>query len=198
MGGSGSGKWYRWNKKVGVEDSFRIDVRAWQRQGLLGSARSFSCHWSRAGGETLALINVRTELTHVVLVYQVRQPDGEWLTVEEPIQIVQTPCNYGGTRPWFICPERSCGRRTATLFFTKRIRCRRCCKLSYASQRESSAGRGLRRAQHIRMRFGGGPSLLELFPAKPKRMRWATYDGLRAEAQKAEMEYFAFMQKLLD
>jgi len=39
---------------------------------------------------------------------------------------------------------------------------------------------------------------LERFPDKPKGMRWATYDGLIAEAQKAEMEYFAFMQKLLD
>jgi len=198
MGGSGSGRWYRGLKKPVVEDSFRIDGRAWQRQGLLGSARSFSCHWSRARGETLALINVRTELTRVVLTYQVRQPGGEWLTVEEPIQIVQTPCRYGGTRPWFICPERSCGRRTATLFFTERIRCRRCCKLSYGSQRESSAGRGLRRVQNIRRRLGGGPSLLERFPDKPKGMRWATYDGLIAEAQKAEMEYFAFMQKLLD
>jgi len=128
--------------------------------------------------------------------YRVQQPGGEWQDVEEPIQIVQTACNFGGTRPWFICPEPSCGRRTAILFITERnFRCRRCCNLSYGSQRESRADRALRRVQNIRVRLGGGRSLLERFPEKPRGMRWGTYDGLREEAQRAEMEFLVPMQK---
>jgi hypothetical protein len=197
MGGSGSGKWCRWSKKAVVEGSLRIDVRTWQRQHFLDSTGYFACNWSNSGGETLASISVRSGPTLVVLMYRVQQRGGEWQDVEEPIQIVQTPCNYGGTRPWFICPEPSCGRRIAMLFITERnFRCRRCCKLSYGSQRESSAGRGLRRVQNIRGRLGGGPSLLERFPDKPKGMRWATYDGLIAEAQRAQMEFLAPMQKM--
>jgi hypothetical protein len=148
------------------------------------SIRPVISNWWSLGGETLASISVRSGPTQVVLMYRVQQPGGEWLSVEEPTQIARTPCN----RPWFVCPEPSCGRRTAILFITERnFRCRRCCKLSYGSQRESRADRGLRRVQNIRRRLGGGPSLLERFPDKPKGMRWATYDGLREEAQRAEM-----------
>ena len=197
MGGPGSGKWCRWSKKAVVEGSFRIDIRAWQRQHLLDSTSYFACNWSNSGGEKQASISVRSGPTQVVLTYRVQQRGGEWQDVEEPIQIVQTACNFGGTRPWFICPEPSCGRRTAILFITERnFRCRRCCNLSYGSQRESRADRGLRRVQNIRMRLGGGPSLLDRFPDKPRGMRWSTYTGLRERAEKAEMEFLAPMQKL--
>ena len=48
------------------------------------------------------------------------------------------------------------------------------------------------------MRLGGGSSVLERFPEKPKRMRWSTYAELREKAERAEMEYAAPMRKLLD
>jgi hypothetical protein len=198
MGGSGSGKWYRRIKKAVVEDSLRIDVRAWQRLQLLGSTGYFSWCWSNSHGEKQASIGVRSELTQIVLTYRVQQSNTGWQNVEERVQIVYTACNYGGTRPWFICPNRACGRRTAILFISEPyFRCRRCCKLSYASQRESRADPSLRRVQNIRMRLGGGPSLMDRFPEKPKKMRWSTYAELREEANRAEMEYLAPMQKLL-
>lgn len=147
----------------------------WQKRHLLDRPVISHAIGRAQAAETLASISVRSGPTQVVLMYRVQQPGGEWLSVEEPIQIARTPCN----RPWFVCPERSCGRRTAILFITERnFRCRRCCKLSYGSQRESRADRGLRRVRNIRRRLGGGPSLLERFPDKPKgdaleHLRWA-------------------------
>ena len=47
----------------------------------------------------------------------------------------------------------------------------------------------LRKGQSIRMRLGGSPSIMELFPFKPKGMHWRTYERLRREAEEAEGHY---------
>ena len=53
--------------------------------------------------------------------------------------------------------------------------------VAYASQREVSHDRALRRAQNIRKKLGGSVNMLESFPAKPKGMHWHTY--MRMEDQ---------------
>ena len=47
----------------------------------------------------------------------------------------------------------------------------------------------LSKAQKIRCRLGGSGSLYELFPLKPQRMRWQTYEALRKKAEQAERKY---------
>jgi hypothetical protein len=192
MGGLGSGSWYRWNKKNVVEDYRRIDVRDWQRQQMVGSTGYFSWCWWNSDGEKVASINVRSEPSRVILVYRARQSGGEWMDVEEPVQITHTGCHYGGYRPWFVCPELACGRRTAILILAGRyFLCRRCYALTYSSRREGRADRALRRAQNIRSRLGGSVALVDPFPRKPKRMRWETYARFRGRAEKAEAELYA-------
>src|SRR5229473_498352 len=63
-----------------------------------------------------------------------------------------------------------------------------CHSLVYASQREGRAERALRRGQKIRTRLGGSPFVIDPFPEKPKRMRWATYGRLIEKADEAELE----------
>ena len=64
-------------------------------------------------------------------------------------------------------------------------------RAAYASQRESPRHRALSKSQKIRMRLGGSPSILELFPEKPLRMHRRTYGRLFDKAEAAQQRWGA-------
>ncbi len=145
MGGSGSGTWYRWNKKTYSEEVNRIDIRYLKKQGMLEHCDSGSLFWS-CGGEPTGNIRFQVTTDSMVLIYRSRQQGGEWEDVRDTIRLDQTPCHYGGFRKWFICP--SCNRRVGLLYGPgKYFRCRHCTGLSYASQSESYLDRMARKAR---------------------------------------------------
>jgi hypothetical protein len=110
-----------------------------------------------------------------------------------------TACNFGGERPWFICPGAGCGRRVAVLYGPGRyFLCRHCYDLVYESHRENGMYRALHKAQSIRKRLGGSANMMEPFPEKPKGMHWTTYDRLWWKHQEAGMEQFARMREWLE
>jgi hypothetical protein len=152
-----------------------IDVRRWHREGRLHAGQGFSLSWSR-GGESAGSICVRTEADAVVLMFHARRGGHtEWKSVEQRVPVTWTACHLGGRRPWFCCPVyssgRYCGRRVALLYGAGELfACRRCCGLAYASQQEALRERGLGKAQKIRMRLGGSPSIFDCFPDKPRGM----------------------------
>ena len=109
--------------------------------------------------------------------------DSDWEPVEEPVELTWTPCNYGGKRPWFICPATGCGRRVAVIYGAGRyFACRHCYDLTYASQQESIYERASRKSRNIIKRLGGEP-FDNLYPIKPKHMHWKTYNRLIDEAE---------------
>jgi hypothetical protein len=164
------------------ESCIWIDVRHWRRVGRLQAGQYFSWSWTRRGEPSG---NVRTEPGAVVLIYRSRgRGETEWKSVEQRVPITWTPCHLGGHRPWFICSVysrgRYCGRRVALLYAPGELfACRRCYDLAYESQHEAVHNRGLGKAQKIRMRLGGSPSMLAHFPDKPRGMHWRTYTRLR-------------------
>jgi hypothetical protein len=163
-----------------------IDVRYLSRRGLLHPGSCCTLRWSRNGEET-GSIGLRSTSDSVVLSYRRKLPGSdEWKNEEYPVYLDWTPCNYGGTRPWFLCPARRCGRRVAVLYGGGIFACRHCHRLAYQSQREQAHGRAMIRAQAIRTSLGGSPSLGESFPAKPKGMHWRIYERLCLEAERAE------------
>ena len=184
MGGSGSGRHWHFGAKDTTNDYRVLDVRRWQRDGYLEPGRWFGWQWTRAG-ETVASIQVRAESGRVILSYRHQQRSGgEWKREDYPVYLDRTPCTYGGTRAWFRCSARGCGRRVAILYGGAIFACRHCHRLAYSSQREASHERATRRADKIWARLGWKPDSLD-DPGwrKPKGMHQRTYERLSAEAE---------------
>ncbi len=182
MGGMGSGRRWHYGANDTTEDYRAIDVRRWQRDGLLIPGNAFGWQWSRRG-EVVASIQARAEAGRVVLSYRHRSGGGEWKDESYPVYLDWTPCNLGGSRPWFLCPAVGCGRRVALLYGGAIFACRHCYQLAYPSQRETYDDRAARRADRIRDKLGWEPGILNGNGNgwKPKGMHWRTFERLTAE-----------------
>ncbi len=159
--------------------------------------------WSRAGRE-VGSIRMAVEGSgmpeRLTLLYRHRSgAAGEWEDVREPVPLAWTACNFGGKRPWFVCPGAGCGRRVAILYGPERyFLCRHCYDLVYESQRENGIYRALHKAQAIRERLGGSANMTEPFPEKPKGMHFDTYMRLWHKYHEAESAQLAGMREWLD
>ena len=106
-----------------------------------------------------------------------QQIEGGGQPIEQPVYFSWTRPQFGGRRPWFLCPL--CIRRVALLYLRgERWACRVCCDLAYRSELESKGYRGQMKARKIRMRLGGNRSGIE-FPDKPRGMHWRRYERWR-------------------
>lgn len=172
----GRGRWYRWSKRDTVDDRLRLAVS--QLGGAdLSRPGTGSIQWSWADGRRASVDFAIVPGVGLRLSYAYRgQPVPPYL-----VRVVYTRCNYGGVRPWWICP--SCGRRVAHLYLDRLWACRRCSGLTHASKQGAPADALLtkvrRRLDAIRRRLGlteddhGG--------TKPLGMHWRTYWRLRRE-----------------
>lgn len=191
MGGFGSGRPSGGGRET-VESCRSIDVNRLCKAGCLRPGWSGGWEWKHEG-ERIASIQLRSDASYVHLSYRMRKGEGPWHDVEEAIRIVQIPCRFGGTRPYFICPGVvsgiACGRRVTKLHGPGRyFLCRHCCNLAYASQGERELDRALRRANRIRRRLGGDPGIVSIFPKKPKGMWERTYHRLRTTVLDTEFQ----------
>jgi hypothetical protein len=196
MGGLGSGSSHYCATRGTVESCLRLDVRRLQRQGLLQAGVIGTSSWTRSGRpsgsiEHVAVGDKEGRASALLLQYTAA---GE--PVEQVVELDWTPCNYGGERPWMLCPL--CGRRVAILYAGARFYCRHCHRLAYSSTREDPSDRGITKAQNIRKRLGGSANLFEPFPPKPKGMHWKTYWRLRDEANAAYLGGLQFLMGRLD
>ena len=190
MGGYGSGKQFGASC---IEDHLAVDVRQWQREGLLMDGSNFNSTWSRAGKE-IGNMGVRTENGQVILSYSWQKNDGETGTLDYPVVLQTTFCHYGGVRYWFICPAVGCGKRVAKLYLgQKYFACRHCCRLVYKSQRETKSDRGYRGAGKIRNKLAWPPGIINPPGDKPKGMHWKTYYRLLAKHTNYSNDAYAGM-----
>ena len=110
-----------------------------------------------------------------------------------PVSISRTPCHFGGSRPWFSCPQ--CRERVAVLFRgTGGLGCRVCSALYYETQRASGSMKTLLRLRRMRSALGATTlSVLDQFPPKPRGMRWQTYLQRWRLYQAAEQRHCEFL-----
>jgi hypothetical protein len=102
------------------------------------------------------------------------------------IALTTTRPTFGGTRYWFVCPRRRCGRRCSVLYREPRtnvraFRCRTCLQFQYDTR---VAGR----SDAILLRLGR--RLIRVAPlssdgavVRPRYMHQETFDRLNAEIQ---------------
>jgi len=177
MGGIGSGSWCRFNTQTTIEEVHSVDIRFLKKQGYLNPGVSGTLSWN-CGGEKTGSIRFKIIGNYLQLNYRQRHYGEEWEDKEELIRFDWTDCNYGGKRPWLLCPH--CSRRVGVLHgLNSGFLCRHCYKLPYGSQREGYLDRLIRKARKIRKRLGSDSE----WYGKPKGMHWKTFDRLANEEQ---------------
>lgn len=151
---------------VKAEHCKRLDVRRWQREGVLRPGVAGMWTWSdSATGERRGRIGYSVGGGYVNLNYLINDKPSN-----QQIALVHTSVNYGGVRPWFVCPVR--GERVAVLFLRAgRFACRQCQRIAYASQSDSALGRTWRKQAKAEAKLG--PNW-----ARPMGMHFTTRERL--------------------
>jgi hypothetical protein len=179
MGGFGSGNC--WQKgKTTTNRMLTLDIRRLQRYGLFRTTCGLTLEGWREGKAFPVAVQAWDDfvsLKHSIPGMGGREKESTYLVALE-----WTSCNFGGRRPWFVCPASGCERRVAILYAGLTFTCRHCQNLVYACQRENGVWRAHRRAGKLENRLGWRDGAYD----KPKGMHWRTFDRL-----KAQHKYFA-------
>jgi len=121
------------------------------------------------------------------------------------IPLDYTECNFGGVRPWFLCPD--CDTRVGKLYLPPRegrFACRECYDLSYTSSRTS--GDELKQAElRYRRTFAKvdaqrrrvHPNVEPWLPERPKGMHERTFSEHLSDLSDARSEWRDAMDKYM-
>jgi len=141
----------RWSRRKTVEECKMIDTPWLRRHGYFCGYKSGGIKWTNAAGAVISSIGIAVSVDDELL-------SGKYLRLtytqtdvvgrdarefDYKIELVTTPCHFGGVRYWFICPlvvnGRPCRRRVSTLYLPPNgeyFGCRHCHDLTYRSQKE--------------------------------------------------------------
>lgn len=141
-----------WSYRHTVEQCRAIDIPWLSRHRYFsGGIYTGTIEWRNAAGEVTGSIGIQVsvnsiydETSFVRLFYtQTSAVTKEKTDLDYTIELVTTPCNFGGVRYWFICPlfvnGQPCGRRVGKLYLpagATYFGCRHCHNLTYQCQKE--------------------------------------------------------------
>lgn len=158
-----------WHAKT--SQALRLDVRMFARKDWLQRGASSTLQWT--SGASIGY-RLNDNASAIVLSYRYTFSDGR-RDIEQHVCIERTPCRFGGTRPWFLCPR--CWRRVAIIYLHGWPKCRSCSRLVYPSQSDDVTSRSWRRTGKIERRLAGDSEKWN--HRRPKGMRRSTFDRLR-------------------
>jgi hypothetical protein len=177
-----------------VESCYALDINYMHREGSLQQGAHGMMYWIRTdffGAEHTASVSTYRTARGIILIYALG--DGRPQHLFYHIDIAQLPCNYGGIRPYLICPGHdsaravTCNRRVTKLYklpMGQYFFCRQCHSLTYTSCNTSGnalkiARRQTRRvARKLQLRtVPSRPALIE----RPKGMHKKTFELLKDE-----------------
>ncbi|PHR93641.1 MAG: hypothetical protein COA69_03090 [Robiginitomaculum sp.] len=157
-----------------LNNLLRLDISVLNKEGVLSNHVPVSMTILQSGNPIGA---IQLQACHNFLCIQ--YPNAEQTNTSQQIVLEKTPCHYGGTRKWFLCPD--CDKRVGILYWQDHFKCRHCTKLHYVSQYQCERTRLFARARKIRRSLDGSENLLEPLPKSPKGMHITTYLRLLEE-----------------
>jgi hypothetical protein len=159
-------------------------VRWLKRQGYLQPGVMAPVTWQRGDRES-GSISLMCDGNELTLTYRYRAYEGNWQDMTQHVSLDQTPCRYGGMRPWFLCPR--CSRRVAVLaLYRTGFWCRHCHRLPYASQQEALIDRLWSQIRKLGQSIGAPADESPWMWRKPKGMHWRTFERRVARARELE------------
>jgi hypothetical protein len=142
---------YSWSGRNMVEECRSISINWLYRHDYLCGFKSGGLQWKNSSSEVTGSIDIQISIDEINLdknYLRLFYTQTDYFTKEKKeydykIQIVTTPCNYGGVRYWFRCPlivnGKFCGKRVGKIYLPplgKYFGCRTCHNLSYRSCKE--------------------------------------------------------------
>lgn len=171
MGGFGSGRWIRLDRRETTAERRSIDIREFKRSGWLSPGTTLSFSDGRA-------LRVVVEDT---IVASIRSTGGE--QHRGYLSIRYRECHLGGKRPMFSCP--GCDQPVFLLYYRSgSYRCRRCLRLGYESQSEDALSRSMRKTTKLLRKLAPDACLMTGVPPKPAGMHNTTYRFIAARAER--------------
>ena len=190
MGGKGSGRLYRWDRRQCVSEARRLDIRALKKQNVLIPGKSTDWAWWKKGGRLAASITIK--ITSENDLYLSYSTNGKIYAY--PVAIQYTHPHLGGRRPWFIC--NSCGKRVAILYHSDhRFICRVCAGLTYDICQKSgnTLEEAMSRVDRVRRKLNAQLAPNGTIPLRPNGMHLRTYSRLMFELSEAEKSLWEAM-----
>jgi len=129
---------YYYNRKATADESCDLSIFRLRKMGMLSGQTTGKISWtsSMTGKTTTVLLLVDvTDEPFAILSYTVTDQNGNKTDYDYQVSLVTTPCNFGGVRYWFVCPD--CWRCVGVLYLPPgevRFACRHCNNLSYHSR----------------------------------------------------------------
>ena len=154
-----------WSNRRTVEECRCLSISKLREWDYLCGYRAGGIQWTNASGEVTSTIGIAVSVSlegygenEVQLTYSMTdRTTGDKKDFDYKIELVSTPCHFGGVRWWFICPLWKngvhCGRRVGKLYLPGNATyfgCRHCYNLTYKSCKEhdSRLGAALRLPPH--------------------------------------------------
>lgn len=130
--------------KMIVENSLKLSASSFKKWGCFDNPNQFrsgTVKWGYGESEHARIdYELNLNVYGLRLMYKYRVCDGEWKDQDYYVEIVSTPCYFGGLRYWFKCP--SCGIRVGCLYSVSGyFACRKCNNLAYESNNELKSAR---------------------------------------------------------
>lgn len=180
---------------MALEELRKLDIKLLARQHALEPGSISTVTWG-----TRSSIQITASKHALRLTYS--RAGEPW---DYDVRLSRTPCNFGGTRTWAVCPARGCNKRIAALYIhSGAFVCRHCTKALYASQCETAAWRDNAMSWKLRRRLGcelGPYDIPAQWIIRPKGMPRKTHARLIARLEvldrKAEASFIGGFKRLL-